>query len=229
MEDNRGLRRIPLSILIALGVVIFASGGSAAWFTWRTLSLNPPVAEFPTLEGELDDLIRSPIETIPSEPVVPDSPVKQPEAAPGVENVTVELYWLKDNGTEFSLVPEAISLPADGTSETKLTSAFEQLLTKAGDPEQSAFSTIPEQTQLLGLTVESDGVHVNLSEDFRLGGGSASMMGRLGQVIYTASALDTDTPVWISINGKPLEVLGGEGLLVDQPMTRAEFQAAFDL
>lgn len=229
MENNRGFRRIPLSILVALGIVIVASGGSAAWFTWRTLNLRAPVAEFPTLEGEIDDIAKTPIEAIPTEPTTPDAPTKQPEVSQGVQNVTVQLYWLKDTGTEFSLVPETITLPAEGSSETRLKSAFEQLLTKAGDPDQNAFSTIPEQTQLLGLSVEPDGVHVNLSEDFRFGGGSASMMGRLGQIIYTASALDADAPVWISIEGKPLEVLGGEGLIVDQPMTREEFQAAFDL
>ncbi|PSN17928.1 spore germination protein [filamentous cyanobacterium CCP5] len=229
MENNRGFRSIPLSILVAIGIVVLASGGSAAWFTWRTLNPKPPVAEFPTLEGQLDDLAKSPVDAIPSEPVVPDTPTKQPESSPTAQDVTLELYWLKDTGTAFSLTPEAITLPAEGGSETQLKSAFEQLLAKAGNPDQDAFSTIPDQTRLLGLSVEPDGVHVNLSEEFRQGGGSASMTGRLGQVIYTASALNADVPVWISIEGKPLDILGGEGLLVDQPMTRADFAADFDL
>ncbi|MEO0490877.1 MAG: GerMN domain-containing protein, partial [Cyanobacteria bacterium J06659_2] len=95
--------------------------------------------------------------------------------------------------------------------------------------EAGPFSAIPEDTELLDLAVESDGVHVNLSSDFQFGGGSASMTGRLAQVIYTASSLEPTTAVWLSVDGEPLEVLGGEGLIIDQPMTRSQFEENFSL
>ncbi|ASC74046.1 hypothetical protein XM38_050200 [Halomicronema hongdechloris C2206] len=50
MDDQKGLRQIPISVGIGLSVVILASGGAAAWFTWRTLNPQPAVVEFPTLD-----------------------------------------------------------------------------------------------------------------------------------------------------------------------------------
>ncbi|MGB2924080.1 MAG: GerMN domain-containing protein [Limnothrix sp.] len=135
------------------------------------------------------------------------------------------LYWLKDEGDRFTLIPTEFSV--QDTPENQLTALFQALLTTP--PEAEFSSTIPQGTELLSLEVQADGVVVNLSEDFQFGGGSSSMMGRLGQVIYTATSLDPEASVWLQIEGEPLELLGGEGLEVSQPMTRNIFDAEFEL
>ncbi|NJN71951.1 MAG: spore germination protein [Limnothrix sp. RL_2_0] len=157
----------------------------------------------------------------PPEPNVVENPVVVPE-----ELVSPRVYWLKDEGDRLSLTPTKIAAVQE-TREAQLTSLFEELLSTTPDAELS--STIPAGTELLSLTVQPDGVVVNLSEDFQLGGGSSSMMGRLGQVVYTATSLDPDAPVWLQIEGEPLELLGGEGLEIAQPMTREIFTTEFDL
>jgi spore germination protein GerM len=81
----------------------------------------------------------------------------------------------------------------------------------------------------LGLKAENNDIHVNLSANFTTGGGSTSMMGRVGQVVYTATSLNPKAKVYIEVNGKLLEVLGGEGVELQQPLTRESFQKNYPL
>ncbi|MBE9111311.1 GerMN domain-containing protein [Nodosilinea sp. LEGE 07298] len=230
MHYRNKLRQIPLGILAGLTTLVLASGGSVAWFTWRALNPTPPVAEFPSIDIETDPMLALPEVSAPvTTPNVDETAPKDPVIQPAPAEVTGQVYWLKDEGTGFALVPQPITVAADASPSEQITAAFSDLLSKAGDPSQQAFSTIPEQTQLLDASVEADGVHVDLSSDFQTGGGSAAMMGRLGQVIYTATAFNPDAPVWISVDGKPLTLLGGEGLEVSQPMTRSDFDENFAL
>ena len=131
----------------------------------------------------------------------------------------------KDSGGEIDLVSSTVTLEAPDQPEAILTAAFNRLF--AGPNNSTAFSAIPEGTKLQALTVENNGIYIDLSEEFTSGGGSASMISRLGQVIYTASSLKPDAKVWIFVGGKPLQMLGGEGLEVAQPTTRDNFQKEF--
>lgn len=228
MDYKDKLRQIPLGIAAGLATLVLASGGSVAWFTWRALNPTPPVAEFPSIDLETDPPLTAPDAAVPTQ-TAEQPVVKDPATQPAPVEMTGQVYWLKDDGTGFELVAQAVSVAADASPSDRVAAVFENLLSKPGDPSQAAFTTIPEQTQLLSAAVEADGVHVDLSGDFQTGGGSAAMIGRLGQVIYTATAFDPAAPVWISVEGKPLTLLGGEGLEVSQPMTRSDFDAGFPL
>lgn len=231
MENKNRLRRIPLGVLAGLATVVLASGGATAWFTWRALNPKPAVVEFPTIESvPRDPAVSLPDSKAPAEtPTTTPTPAKEPVAESPAADISGQIYWVQDDGTNLQLVPETVSMAGNASPADQVKFAFSTLLSKAGDPSQDAFTTIPDGTQLLEATVEADGIHVNLSSDFQTGGGSASMMGRLGQVIYTATAFDPTAPVWIAIEGKPLTLLGGEGLEVSQPMTREAFKQGFPL
>ncbi|KGF73740.1 hypothetical protein DO97_09880 [Neosynechococcus sphagnicola sy1] len=141
---------------------------------------------------------------------------------------SVSVYWLKHAGNKTELVPGEIAPESKAKSnDAALETAFERLL--AGPAEDNLTTTIPPGTQLRGVRLEADGIHVDLSREFTAGGGSESMTGRLGQIVYTATSLQPSAPVWVAVEGKLLDVLGGEGLIVDQPLTRQSFKKDFDL
>jgi spore germination protein GerM len=140
-----------------------------------------------------------------------------------------QVYWLRSNQNKLTLVAKSLpSNRSDATPQQVLTIAVQNLL--SAKPRDDLSSTIPKGTKLLSLQVRSDGVHVDLSPEFRSGGGSTSMIYRVAQVIYTATSLDPNAKVFISVGGQSIDSnhpLGGEGLILQQPTTRAQFAADF--
>ncbi len=177
---------------------------------------------------ELPSVSVTPTGTSTETPQPSISPTPKPTLPPQA-NQPPKVYWLSAAGTKLALTPADIKLPSSSanTPQAQLTAAMERLL--KGPANATVTSTIPAETKLNSVKVQDDGVHVDLSKPFTNGGGSKSMQGRLGQVIYTASSINPTNPVWISVDGEPLKVLGGEGLEVSQPMTREEFAKNFSL
>lgn len=163
----------------------------------------------------------SPSPTVSPTPEQTDPPIAKPELA---------VYWIAYKDQE-QLVLEPTKIPLDSlenaSSEEKLAAAFKRLLEGPANADKT--NAIPDKTQLNSLKLQDDGVRIDLSREFTTGGGSKSMQARLGQIVYTASSLNPKESVWISIDGEPLEVLSGEGLIVSQPMTRKEFEDNFSL
>ncbi|MEH2075601.1 MAG: GerMN domain-containing protein [Nostoc sp.] len=205
MKDQQGSNRISSGAIAAVSAVVVAVGGGVAWFTSH--SNNTPTPTNPS--GRIE------------QPAQPST--RQPVANEKTPNV----YWLTPKDKNVALVPQPVKV-ASILPNQPLEAAFQSLL--AGPPaEATGSTTIPKGTKLLGLKSENNEVHVNLSEDFTSGGGSTSMMGRVGQVVYTATSLNPKAKVYIDVNGKPLDVLGGEGLELQQPLTRESFDKNYQL
>ena len=207
MRDNNK-NRFSLPVLAAITGLILAAGGGAAW--WAKLSLDKQV--------EIDRPNPSPIvkEEAPTAP----KPITQEKV--------VEVYWLNPYNDTIELATDTMTFQKSVKSERVLETALETLF--ANSPQDANHTTaIPPGTKLLGLDIDKEGIHINLSKEFAAGGGSASMSSRLAQVIYTATSSQNIDRVWISIEGKPLENLGEEGLIVNQPMTRKDFKNNFTL
>jgi germination protein M len=86
------------------------------------------------------------------------------------------------------------------------------------------FSSIPEGTTFPGLEIENGVAAVDLSKEYESGGGSLSMFMRLAQVVFTLTQFPTVDGVNFKLDGEPIDVLGGEGIIIDHPMTRADYE-----
>lgn len=224
MQGPYNVRRIPLGVIAGVSAVLVAVGGCSPG-----QNSNPIESSTTTTP--------SPMASVPSQPAQPSTSVQPQPAQPlasrpnqpvqSVQGETVKVYWVNNVNNRVEVVPSLISLKSADKPGELLEGAFNSLL--AGPTDPAFATTIPKGTKLRKLTSQPDGVHVDLSKEFTEGGGSASMTGRVAQVIYTASSLDPGAKVWISVDGKPLEVLGGEGLMLDQPITRETFEKNFNL
>jgi spore germination protein GerM len=165
-------------------------------------------------------------QTPPINPPVQPTETTKPPQTNLLESIEPKVYWLKDEAEHLVLVPEAIT-PTTDAPEVILTELFGELL--ENPPKDGLINTIPENTKLLKVEVNDDGIVIDLSTEFTSGGGGASMIGRLAQVLYTATSFSPDAAVWLKVAGEPLELLGEEGLEVAQPITRKVFEAEFEL
>lgn len=115
-----------------------------------------------------------------------------------------------DDPTAAAGVPELEALldgPPDAAAEAGIT------------------SEIPDGTAVEMIEIGPDGVAIiELTDTFDDGGGTASMTGRLAQLTYTLTARDDVDSVLLMENGAVVEVFSNEGIVLDGPMVRSDFE-----
>lgn len=147
--------------------------------------------------------------------------IKEPVSVTTVAQITVTAYLIEARENKFVAVPIAVKAK---NNEEAIATALKNIIS---EKQENLYSAIPEGTQILSLAIANNDIRLNLSKDFTTGGGSASMRGRLIQLLYTATSLNPNANLFLSVEGKPLESLGGEGVEVTQPLRRQSFALEF--
>lgn len=83
-------------------------------------------------------------------------------------------------------------------------------------------SEIPAGTKILSVRETPNSVMIDLSSNFESGGGAESTYTRIEQIIKTANA-NTSRPTYLYINGRQANVIGGEGIMIKQPLNERSF------
>ena len=85
-------------------------------------------------------------------------------------------------------------------------------------------TAVPAGAQLRSLKISGGVAVVDLTGVFGSGGGSLSMGERLAQLVATVTQFPTASKVRLWLDGAPATTLGGEGLMVDRALGRADVE-----
>ena len=77
---------------------------------------------------------------------------------------------------------------------------------------------VPEGARLIKVDERGGEVKIDVSSQFMTGGGSETMQVRFRQLRETALNLAKGRPVFLYIDGTKVQMIGGEGLEVPQPL-----------
>ena len=172
----------------------------------------------------------------PSEPDVTPAPSPAPTPSAGggaspspapseqVDSTIVRVYfYLGGEADAMGLVPVLREVP-----ETRAVAAAAMDALLEGPTENEAdgaiTSAVPDGSGLLGVSIEDGVATVDLSREYESGGGSHSVFVRLAQVVYTLTQFPTVDSVLFQIEGRTVTVFSAEGVVLDGPVGREDFQ-----
>jgi germination protein M len=225
MSAQRSTRRpavlILLVALMAFVAVACSSVGSGGTLTPRSPDTGTiaPVSPEPSAEPTAP----APSETPAGSEAPTPAPTETPTPTSGPSGATsVKVYLFMDG----QLVPARRQVEETrAVGRAALNALFEGPTAEEAAASPPLTTNVPEGTILLGLDIADGLATVDLSREFESGGGSASMFGRLVQVVYTLTQFPTVDRVAFQLDGEPVTVFSGEGIVLDGPSDRDDYEA----
>ena len=159
----------------------------------------------------------SPEDVTVSERTTEEEEVKRPDE--NSEKIYVNVFFIGQNENReevYKAVKREYDPQIDGS---KLKFAINSLISgpKQNEQDKGVYTEIPEGTDLIYVHELPDKAIINLSSEFETGGGTDSLYKRLYQVIKTANR-NSDVPVYLYVEGQRADVIGGEGIMLNQPL-----------
>lgn len=224
------MKRISTSLAVGLVFALLLAGCGRGVIDTGPIEADDPAAE-PPVEDEQPEQPEEPVDPEP-EPVQPDEPsndVPEPDAPEEAATTEVRLYFLAPGGgTPGRADPFLVSVQREIPSTPRVALAtLRELLDgpSGGDADliSGVSSAVPDGTLVLDVVIDDGLATVNLSREFESGGGSFSMLSRLAQVVYTVTQFPTVDEVAFELDGQPVTVFSGEGIGLDEPVSRGDY------
>ncbi|HUQ78976.1 MAG TPA: Gmad2 immunoglobulin-like domain-containing protein [Patescibacteria group bacterium] len=224
---NHSNRPLPL-VAIGLALATFVAACTGASGPLGTLPAGSSGPEPSVVQGSPDATPASSGEPTGSEPTGSEPPTSDPSTEPSggpIGTTIVRAYlWLGGVPGSEGLVAVLREVPA---TKSVATAAITSLFAgpTGAETSRSISTAIPDGSRLLGISITNGVATIDLSSEFESGGGSASVQGRLGQVVYTLTQFPSIKSVVFQIEGKSAEIFSGEGIVLDKPVGRADYVA----
>lgn len=156
----------------------------------------------------------------PSDAPSTAAPAETPTPTPAAVTQSVRLWLTLEEFTGLTVRQAQVTPPQFATA------AVNELLKgpTASESSNGWGTAIPAGSQLLGIDIANGVATVDLSKEFESGGGSLSARLRLAQLVYTLTEFQTVQSVALEIEGRPATTFSSEGIVIDGPMTRDEFE-----
>lgn len=142
---------------------------------------------------------------------------------------TVAIYLMLDQLDDDGPFLVPVHREVDDTvaiAEAALLSLLQGPTAAEADSGPSLGSEIPDGVTLHGIAIDDGLATVDLSGDFAEGGGSATMLSRLAQLVFTLTRFATVDGVALELDGQPTTVFSAEGLDITPPVDRSYFDGA---
>jgi germination protein M len=212
------LRSVPVLLAALLLVACAPTTGTVG-------TVAPPSTHQPSLPAPSDEPTPGPTSVPGQSPTATPGVTPGPDPTDPPDFTTLRVYFFLGSFVDNAgLVPVLRQIPK---TQAVGSAAMAALLEGPNDSEQGArpamYTTIPDGARFLGLRIDDGIATVNLSREFESGGGSASVIGRLAQVVFTLTQFPTVSGVRFELDGEPVEVFSGEGVVLDEPVDRSDY------
>lgn len=214
-----------LAVLLSAVALVGACGGSSGPLGTVPIASASPEASVaqgsPDLTPSPSDEPSSGPSDNPSASINPDK-TAAPTATPTGTTIVRAYFWLGGQPGSDGLVAVLREVPG---TKAVATAAVNALLAgpSAIETSHAITSAVPDGSQLLGISIADGVATVDLSAEFESGGGSASVLTRLGQMVYTLTQFPKVTSVAFQIEGVTSKTFSSEGVVLDKPVTRADY------
>jgi spore germination protein GerM len=166
----------------------------------------------------------SPSTTSKPRPTTSKTPTTEPSSTPSETStptgtLTVHVWFTQGEHLFLATRSQAATVAVGRAALT-------QLLAGPTSQERDAGvgTTIPAGTELIDLNIQDGVATVDMNGAYDDGGGSLSMRMRLAEVVYTITQFPSVQGVDFQLDGSAVEAFSGEGIVLDHPQTRADFE-----